>query len=417
MNRKIKLAVVAALALGATSAFATNGTNLVGLGTKSRALGGTGVAVGLGAESALANPALITSTKNTEVSFAGTLFMPDVKSSNMGMADQGQSASDMNVIPEVAISHKINDNLYIGVGIFGSAGMGVDYRDAAPQTAVTGMSSNLMMMKFSTPIAIKTGGLSIGVAPVLQYGQLDIAYDTNQDGKLEGNGVSQDFNFGYEAGVAYTTNYGLTVGSIYKSAIDMTYNKQLSKAMDAFTASIPGGPFPMADNLEQPAEIGVGVAYENKHILLTADYRNVKWSETKGYGDFGWNDQDVLAVGAAVNIKNLTLRAGYNHATSPIVPNENLALAGNAGDVPKMMGGLMNTLNLALFPATVETHYTGGFGYKFSEAVSADVAVTYVPETTLSADIHNPMNGSVIPDGIKTTHSQLGVTGAINFNF
>ena len=63
MKRTIKLAVVAALALGATSAFATNGSNLIGIGAKTRGMGGTAIGVGHGAESGIANPSLITSIK------------------------------------------------------------------------------------------------------------------------------------------------------------------------------------------------------------------------------------------------------------------------------------------------------------------------------------------------------------------
>jgi len=40
MKKTIKLAVVAALALGATSAFATNGSNLIATGAKARGMGG-----------------------------------------------------------------------------------------------------------------------------------------------------------------------------------------------------------------------------------------------------------------------------------------------------------------------------------------------------------------------------------------
>ncbi len=42
MKKTIKLAVVAALVLGATFAFATNGDNLIGYGTKARGMAGTG---------------------------------------------------------------------------------------------------------------------------------------------------------------------------------------------------------------------------------------------------------------------------------------------------------------------------------------------------------------------------------------
>ena len=51
MTRTIKLAMAAAMALTATSAFATNGDNLMGLGAKARGMGGVGIATAFGAES------------------------------------------------------------------------------------------------------------------------------------------------------------------------------------------------------------------------------------------------------------------------------------------------------------------------------------------------------------------------------
>ena len=99
MARTIKLALTAALALGATSVFATNGDHLIGLGAKARGMGGVGIGVSHGAESALANPALITSVKDAELSFGGTLFMPNVDyDANVGAGAQSSDA-DLNVIP------------------------------------------------------------------------------------------------------------------------------------------------------------------------------------------------------------------------------------------------------------------------------------------------------------------------------
>jgi len=133
MKRTIKLAVVAALALGTTSAFATNGDNLIGLGAKTRGMAGVGIGMSHGSESALSNPALI---KGNEISFGGTIFMPDVNFKNTATTPQGtsgtsaaDSASDLSVIPEVSVSMEVNDNFSWGIGMFGVAGMGVDYRD------------------------------------------------------------------------------------------------------------------------------------------------------------------------------------------------------------------------------------------------------------------------------------------------
>ena len=55
-----------------------------------------------------------------------------------GVPDQAhRSDANRNIIPEVSIAHKINDNWYIGAGMFGTAGMGTDYRNATPDMPAT----------------------------------------------------------------------------------------------------------------------------------------------------------------------------------------------------------------------------------------------------------------------------------------
>ncbi len=76
---KSTLTTLTTLTLLSTSLYATNGDHLIGIGAKSLGMGGVGIAISHGAESALANPALITGVQNKEVSFGGTIFMPDVE--------------------------------------------------------------------------------------------------------------------------------------------------------------------------------------------------------------------------------------------------------------------------------------------------------------------------------------------------
>ena len=57
MKSTVNLLITAGIAMSATSVFATNGDSLIGLGAKSRAMGGTGIAHYNGAESATSNPA------------------------------------------------------------------------------------------------------------------------------------------------------------------------------------------------------------------------------------------------------------------------------------------------------------------------------------------------------------------------
>ncbi|MDM5271765.1 outer membrane protein transport protein [Sulfurovum sp. zt1-1] len=387
MKRKGKLLVRAGIALSmitVTTLHATNGDTLISVGAKARGMGGAGIAVSHCAESTLQNPALITCTEGTFISFGGTVFMPDI-SANMGMAAEHESDADMNVIPSVSISHKFNDNWYLGIGMWGTAGMGVDYRDA-PQ--IPGMDSgnmhmvsNLQLMQFGISAAYKTNGLSLAVTPILQYGSLDINYN-GFDGSSIGDGVAQDLNFGINFGAAYDFSNGLTLGAVYKSKIDMDYSNQLSNATQPF---VDLGIFPgaMENHLEQPAEIGFGVGYKIENHTFAVDYKKIQWSDAKGYKDFGWADQNVMSYGYQYNRDNWAVRIGYNHAAHPIdeMPSAPTSVVTPA-NYPYAAGNAINLFNLLGFPATAKTHITVGGTYEFTDTFSLDLAYVHAPQTT-----------------------------------
>lgn len=415
MNHIHRGVIIAVIFLAGTSLYATNGDVLIGLGAKARGMGGVGIAKSHGAESALINPAMITSIDGVEVSFGGTVFMPDV--SYNGGTGYNDSDADINVIPEVSIANKVNDNFYWGVGMWGTAGMGTDYRNAG--LASTGgngtmqMRTNLQLMKFGLPLAYKKNGLSLGITPVLQYGSLDISYNLPlplpSPGSLNvGTGVSDDFGFGYTLGMAYDFGRigvdGLKIGAVYASAISMTYDHQLS------TATIPFLPFfgsVMGDQLEQPAEIGVGISYSfTEHHTLAFDYKQILWDSTDGYGDFGWQNQNVYMIGYEYVQTGWAIRAGYNYAEQPIDEQNGFSGAGAA----------MNMFNLLGFPATVESHYTAGGTYLFSDQISMDVAFTYADE---NKETYNTTSLTAIgmASVASVKHSQTGISFQLNYKF
>ncbi len=381
LGKLIALSLIASATL-----HATNGDNLIAVGAKARGMGGTGIAISHGAESGLSNGAMITSVEGTEITFGGTIFMPDIETqiaSPFGLPPQPSftSGADINMIPEVSIAHKINENWYIGVGMWGTAGMGVDYSNAAfnPMIGQMGnfqMVTNLQLMQFGVPIAYKTEGLSLAITPIMQYGNLDINYNPSPvTGNPTGAGLAQDFGFGYNLGIAYDFAAqgmsGLTLGATYKSSIEMTYDHQISGAMAGF--GVPD----FSDSLEQPSEYGVGFAYVTGQHTFAFDYKKIQWSDAKGYGDFGWEDSDVYAFGYKYTQDNWALRAGYNYADSAVVEQD-----GNTN-----MGALFNMMNLLGFPATAQSHYTIGGSYAVTEAFSVDLAYVYAPTTTETYDI------------------------------
>ena len=290
--------------------------------------------------------------------------------------------------------------------------MGTDYRGnqdlAVGNIGNMNMVTNLQLMQFGVPIAYKTGGLSLGITPIVQYGALDINYDGVDLNTFTpfsaGAGVAQDFGFGWNLGISYDFSQdgapGLTLGAIYKSSIEMDYDGQLTTAVGPFTMGMPLTLLPDGDTLEQPEEYGVCISYEMGQHTFAFDYRKIKWSDAKGYSAFGWDDSDVYAFGYAYTENEWTVRLGYNFADSAVV---------------ETMDPRLNFFNLLGFPATAEQHYTLGGSYQVSNSFSVDLAYVYSPENTETFSLAGL---TADPQGtISTDHSESGISFQLSYKF
>lgn len=435
-----KSALVLAITAAAFSApsFATNGDVLIGLGAQARALGGTGTAAFFGSENALTNPALLGKMQGTEFSIGGTVFMPDVNAStNVASMDGSQvsqtSDNDLNIIPEVSLATRINDNLTFGLGIFGSAGMGVDYQDNANYQDGMGLFngySNLQLMKLAPSLSYNEANFGIGFAPVIQYGALDINYKkfatdgnpaTSDSPTLSnvGNGMASDLGYGFNLGGYFDITPEFTVALAYQSAISMEYDGQITGAADGFGIGPNGLNTISSDKLEQPAEIKIGAAYTMGNWLMTADYKQIKWSDAEGYKDFNWEDQDVFGIGAKYSGNGYWVGAGYNYAEDPIkvIDNANVTDPNQA-----FANSAINLFNNHFFPGIVESHFTFGGGYNITKNSAIDLAVVYADEVTKTIDTTAVSAGlsegaNTNPTSHTTTHSQLGYTISYRMNF
>jgi len=417
MNRFTKRitasAVAAALALP-MAANATNGTNLIGVTAASRAMGGTDIGISRGAGSALGNPSLITSVEATEITFGGTLFMPSVKTDG-GNPSAGDISSDADqfVVPAVGFATKANDNFYWGIGMWGVSGMGVDYRETydytnpATANAASNMVTNLQVMQMAVPLAYKTGGLSLGVTPLLEYAALDAQTwaDSSLTGTFPdtyaGNGTVQVLEFGYNIGAAYQMG-NWTFGAVYKSEIELNFKDQMQMARDGFCGTV-GCAGDMV--LTQPAEIGIGASYVMGPHTFALDWKQIQYKDSKAWGTFGWDDVDVFALGYQFDGGNWTVRAGYNQGSNPI-----------SDQVPAMgpAGYGVNYFNLVGFPAIIEQHYTVGGSYDINQQMTLDLAFSYAPEVSQTLPGMTP---TPTPIQITTKHSQTALGANLNFRF
>ena len=431
MTKTIKLALVAALALGATSAFATNGTSLIGFGAKSRAMGGTGISNFGGAESAFTNPALIgRSAKSTEVTIGATILMPTVSfeadqqanqaltfippsgPSAINTAGTNDSTAGDGMIPAVAVINKVNDSFAWGLALYGVAGMGVDYRTENTATAASstpaemgGINNSLLLMRMSIPLAYSVSGFSAAIAPVIEYGSLAMGSYSPTGNPASGDsqsGVTTDIAMGFEVGLAYEIS-GISLGLDYKSAVTHDFKGTFLSYSSTGTKNT---------ELDTPSVLGLGVSYNMGEHTIALDYKIIGNSSAKGLEDFGWEDQNVIALGYEYQAKGWAARVGYNYGSSPL-PTDITATPTPAGP----SNGTFNQVagSMMQFPAVTESHYTIGGTYSFTDAMSLDAALV-VATGSAEATIPAAFTGST--DGtITTTNDQVALSVALDYAF
>lgn len=404
--KQIVVSLISAGVLVSPLAYATNGDEMMAVGSQSTALGGTGVANFIGAESTWANPAMLGKAQGSEVTGGVVLFTPKV--SNTGVpALSGKSAdstASTSYIPDVSYASRINDSLTYGVAVAGIAGMGVDYQ-GAPATHIYAKSS-LSIMRVVPTIAYNTQDYGLGFSPVLQSGSLRLSYNATGMGagnvNSAGNSDSSS-GFGFSLGGYYNASSALTLAGSYQSEIAAKYGTQISAAGAGFglvTGGTKGAPF--GDDLNQPAEIKAGVAYKvGDSLTLTADYKLIQWGSAAGYKDFNWKDQNIAAIGAKYSAKSYWLGVGYNNANDPIGEKTTGVYRDDC----------INFFNNMFFPAVVTNSYTFGGGYDISKEFAVEASAVITPEVTKTVAVTN-FGGSN-----TTKHSQQAYSVSLRYKF
>jgi long-chain fatty acid transport protein len=385
--------LIGAVLSGVAVSFATNGDNLIGLTPASRAMGGIGVGLPVGpVDSVFRNPAWMGLMENKfTVQFGGILFMPKVKGRSAGYVESTSSGtptyidtgyissrSDLFVVPEIGIVHKLSDRLTFGLGAFGVSGMGVDYRD---KKGLSQMHTTFQFMRIIPAVAFKVNEMiTVSFAPHLAWGSLDmgavLCADLDGDGAIEldtcwnaSGGQYQTLGIGFQVGASLNFGDFLYAGITYQSPVSMKYKNVFDSDNNNIYEDL---------KLTQPQEIALGIgAAPLNNVRVGLDLRWINWSGADGYKHFGWKDQLVIAVGGEFKpTDRLALRVGWNYGRSPIRGGDKSTTAPSAPNIPDLAAPFSDFgkawFNLIGFPAIAEHHITLGFGYEFTKTFSVD---------------------------------------------
>ena len=416
------LAVLSLLAVLSPTAFATNGTNLIGIGPISRSMGGVGIAAPQDAISAVfANPAGMCFgpyCPSSQFDFAGTLFAPKVEGKVTRGTTTLEASGHDNVyaIPAIGISAPLSEGAKpwrFGLSAYGVSGLGVDYRNTAfdqqragfptGTSEVQGAYTQLQIMKFAPAVAWQPlHNLSVGLAVHIDYSSLDLR-----------NGSSFNYGLGAQLGLIYMPIDNLSLGFTYISPQNVDHKRALAVKDPATGALVRSADL----ELESPQQIGFGAAYTFfDKLLVEVDAKWLNWGSAKGYKDFLWDDQWVVALGAQYEvIPKLYLRAGYNFGENPVQTRNGWTPAGSTTvQGVTFPDPFFEEFRLIGFPAVVEHHLTAGIGYEFSEKFSLNLGFMHAFEETIS-ETGTDFSGQ--PERIESTLSETSLDFGLTWRF
>ena len=377
----IVLTVFLAALMLVPAANATNGTNLIGVGPISRAMGGGGVAAPQDSISAIfGNPAAVCfgpMCPGSSVDFAGTWFDPTVNGKIVqpnpappptSLTFEGESQLEPFVVPAIGITLPINSKLRTGIGMFGVSGLGANYKgtDISPNSSNI-LYTQLQTMKFAPNLAyLITPNFSIGASLEIVWQNLDL-----------GQGSVHGYAVGAQLGLLYHIG-DFNIGASYTTPERVNHKKVADFNGDGSFDDLA---------IESPQAVKLGVSWQPSMAwLFEVNGRWYNWSNADGYGDFDWEDQYVVAVGGQWRPANKwALRLGYNYGKNPLKDNSGFDPAGTTNvqgtDVPTPN---YETLRVVGFPALAEHHFTGGFGFDITEDIIINLSLMYSPKETFT---------------------------------
>lgn len=352
------------------AAHATNGYFSHGYGVQAEGMAGVGIALPQDSLTGATNPAG-TAHVGDRVDAGLNLFVPtrgaQIEGNGAGLDGRYSGNGRPHFfIPEFGWTHRWDDRLSLGLAVYGNGGMNTQYNHS-PFAAfgVTGHTGvNLEQLFVSPSVAYRldehhTVSLALNLA--------------HQRFSAQGIGPFASASTAPEAlsdqGTDTSTGVGVRLGWIGQLSpqwrVGATWASQISGRFDKYK-----GLFADQGGFDIPANYGVGLAYQPTEAwTLAADYQVIQYSRVGAVGNplsrlaagvplgatdgpgFGWRDVKVIKLGAAYQWQpNLTLRAGYSHATQPVPASE--------------------TFFNILAPGVVQHHVTVGFTWKASRADS-----------------------------------------------
>lgn len=381
-----------AAALLSTTAMATEGYVVNGVGARSKALAGAGVASSKDATAASLNPAgLVNVDSQVNVSVSAMKLNGGFSTGGSGGIDpEGQHESDNGIliIPNLAATWRVNWGFVDAVALtaYANGGVSTRYKDIVNPACGAGsgvfcggplgieLEQTFYSIAFAKTIA---PGISVGIAPIVakQTAKVDgagfFAFGSSDPANFSDRGTDESWGAGARGGIEWKATPWLRFGVAGNTVIQMQNFDRYRGLLAAQAA------------FDIPATIQAGVAIDLRpNLTLMADYKRIWFSSiaavnnpstnfpgaqfgADGGAGFGVQDVDVIKFGLEWRQSpQLTLRAGYSYNTAPIGSRD----------------ADLNIMTLGV----VQHHITAGLRYQLTQNLDLELAAMYAPHADVS---------------------------------
>lgn len=351
------LTIVASIVLSISTADATVGYQLNDIGQYELGMSGAIVAAPGDAMTVIPNPAGMAWIRG-QGDAAAEIFNP-TRSASFGQGDIG-SHTNIYGLPALGWMVPVDHHqLFLGGGIFGTAGLGVNYTQQpyfVPNPidsskiipATLNAYSSISMMIMALGLAWKPSSKwSIGIA--LDAADESVGFQETTSGNMSnGFPFSAGMNFSKSAnaygigatlGMLYKVNTLVTLGASYRSPIfftPLTWQETNESVPNPVTGQISatGSTGQYSMRLNYPQQIALGIAvHPTQKLLISVEGQWINWNSTLNnvtiYGpwtqtgnitmDTNWKNSWIGSIGMQYIINSwLVLRTGYSYGSSPI---------------------------------------------------------------------------------------------------
>ena len=347
--KKISLSLLSLLFIFPFIVNATDGYFMLGFGTRSKGMGGTGVAYYQ--NSIIGGNPAGNSFLGTQYSLALDFFLPDRRYNVTGNPSgvegtmplaTGEVISDTKIlfIPSFGANWAINKKSAFGISFYGS-GLNTNYpAHTFYDESVDNTGINILQVFANPTYSLKLGEKhSIGASAILAYQQFKaeglsmfgmLGLSSNPD-KLTNNDNDSNFGVGFKLGYMGEIMEGLTIGASYQSRVNASEFTEYA------------GLFAEGGSFDIPANWTAGLNYSfTDKVRVLFDVQQIYYSKVKSIANpmsklfaegqllgsddgpgFGWNDMTIFKLGTEISAsESLQLRAGFAHGKQPVDESE-----------------------------------------------------------------------------------------------